>query len=262
MQRVPPLLTRCIAARSIRSMSSRPYLRTFLPRLILTAVAASPWSTDVVETDGVLSNTLAARERSLKSLCYLCRQNGATVGCMNRKKCKRTFHLRCAIACNVVFFEAKKTIDPIESSHEIFTMCFCPVHVTNSIAGSDLKLLWTPGKDIIRRLVVLSQLDLEAINSASDLLAQKRSDKAVRIGTITILNIGTPRIDLPDFHTTQYIYPHRFRSARIFWSMKTPLQRTVYFFEIFLLSDFENLDERKMSYIKNSIHFNSINFKS
>lgn len=219
------------------------------------------WSTDVVERNGVLTNSFIARERVGKSLCYLCRQNGATIGCINKKKCKRNFHLRCALASKVLLFEARRTSDAISSCHDIFTLSFCPEHVSESISETDLKLLWTPTRDI-RRCIAVSDVDAEISTKASDILSQKRSDKAIRMGSITILSIGNPRIDLTDFHTPYHIYPHRFRSARIFWSMKNPLQRTVYFFEIFKFSDFEGMDEKRVSYIKESIEVNNLKIPS
>jgi F/Y-rich N-terminus len=73
----------------------------------------------------------------------------------------------------------------------------------------------------------------------SDMLSRgHRADKAIRCGGLTILAVGSPRL-YPEvtaacagFHTATQIFPHRFRSARIFWSMRKPLQRTVYFFEV------------------------------
>ena len=45
---------------------------------------------------------------------------------------------------------------------------------------------------------------------------------AVRSGSLTVMNIGMPRIDVRGFHTKHYIFPHYYRSTRIFWSMVTP----------------------------------------
>ena len=66
--------------------------------------------------------------------------------------------------------------------------------------------------------------------------------QALRVGALTVLNIGTPRIDLSAFHTSAHIFPHLYCSTRIFWSMKRAGERTLYVFEVLTEADFEGSD--------------------
>lgn len=59
-----------------------------------------------------------------------------------------------------------------------------------------------------------------------------RDGYAVRFGALTILQLGTLRVESPHFHDEHVVYPVGFRSMRIFWSMKRPYKRTVYSFEV------------------------------
>ena len=61
--------------------------------------------------------------------------------------------------------------------------------------------------------------------------------KYLRVGAITILNVGYPLIDSPGFHTADVIYPYRFKSTRIYWSSTRPFTRTLYVFEVLAESD-------------------------
>ena len=54
----------------------------------------------------------------------------------------------------------------------------------------------------------------------------------MKSGALTVLCIGKTSSDHRDFHTEDHIYPEDFRSARIFWSMRTPFSRTLYIFDI------------------------------
>lgn len=66
-----------------------------------------------------------------------------------------------------------------------------------------------------------------------------KSDKAYRCGGLTVFKLGKPSIDLPNCHTETHIFPHKFKSSRIFWSMSKPFTRIVYLFEILLEHEVE-----------------------
>ena len=115
------------------------------------------WSCGIETADGVLADAREAIERSLKQLCFLCRQRGAGLCCVSRKfgpkdiknkkldkecgmytaggkvlKCRRYFHVRCALACNVLMLETRKIGNGSERRpHDIHLLCFCPEHVLN-----------------------------------------------------------------------------------------------------------------------------------
>jgi len=129
----------------------------------------------------------------------------------------------------------------------------CPEHAS----FADMKMLsrpWKPSDP--RRLVFIDENHSsvpddyllkhsfnfskgQAIRNSS---SSSSSGKEVcyRSGACTVLNLGTIRVDLPGFHTKNHIFPHLYRSSRIFWSMTHPLQRTMYVFEILAESDFES----------------------
>lgn len=201
------------------------------------------WSPEVTEVDGLLRNAIAGRERGLRTSCYYCNRKGATVTC--HKKCRRSFHVRCAIACNCALMETR----PMRGdgkTHDIQTYSLCPEHIATLQGNTNYKHLWRPN-DPTRSLLIEENHDA---NFTADLLSQRRSDKAVRVGSVTILSVGKPLPTNASFYNEQYVYPHRFRSTRIYWSAIKPFERTLYTFEVFLESDFESLDVSKQEYIR------------
>ena len=77
-------------------------------------------------------------------------------------------------------------------------------------------------------------------------LSQTSGDRAIRSGAGTVLSIGKIQLDNMNFHTEKHIFPCNFRSARIFWSMTSPLKRTVYLFEILHQSDLSVEEEEEL----------------
>lgn len=204
------------------------------------------WSPEVTEVDGYLKNAVAGREKGLRTSCYYCSRKGATVTC--RKKCRRAFHVRCAIACNCAMMETKPArCDGM--AHEIQTYTLCPEHIFTVRDNPQSQELWTP-HDPTRSLLIEENHDA---NFTAELLAQRRSDKAVRMGAVTILSVGRPLPTNASFYNERYVYPHRFRSTRIYWSAVRPFERTLYTFEIFLESDFDTLDASRLEYIRSML---------
>lgn len=62
--------------------------------------------------------------------------------------------------------------------------------------------------------------------------AERVFKEAVRLGGVTVYNLGSIQYDSIGFQCASHIYPVGFRSARIYWSTIRPMQRTVYLFEI------------------------------
>ena len=121
---------------------------------------------------------------------------------------------------------------------QLHTLMTCPEHV-DEMDTSRLNSQWVP-RDPNRAILVphdkASETEVMAIEMArpvtavnphielAEILCRVRgaesdhSGPAVRTGTCIIFNIGTPRIDCQNFHTKDSLFPHHFRSARIFWS--------------------------------------------
>ena len=206
------------------------------------------WCPEIIESDGILKNATSARDKAMKTFCFYCNHKGASLHCTHRKKCKRSFHLRCAIASRCALLENHSSIVDTSKPHDIYTMVLCPEHIPTIEDNSRLLTLWTP-YDPLRTCLIEENQDRHL---AAELLSQ-RSNRAIRAGALTILNIGKILPKNPAFYSVDYIYPHRYRAARIFWSMKTPWERTLYSFEIFLESDFDSLDSGKLDYIRNML---------
>lgn len=192
------------------------------------------WSCGVETADGVLADARDAIERSLKQLCFLCKQRGAGLSCVSRKfkdtkikridkesgmytasgklvRCRRFFHVRCALACNVLMLETKRKGNDSESEqqpHDVHLLCFCPEHVLNVMSTQQLQTFkpWQPltpeeqeqkGDDGVRRSLLLpwdvmfveqaasssdeklpdSDEQDPAVSPVAELLAQKKPDK-------------------------------------------------------------------------------------
>ena len=203
------------------------------------------WSSEVVERGGRLINALQAKSRASRNVCTLCLRKGASVGCF-ASQCKRSFHLKCAIAAHCTLLEARLRTEKEDSPHEVVTLVACPEHF-NRLDTSKLYRKWRP-HDPKRSLIVRDSEDIESESLADQLAQGHRADRAVRCGSSTVLTVGLPtmRADLIGFHTASHIYPLHFRSTRIFWSMSVPLARTLYIFEILSESDIENFSEETL----------------
>jgi len=210
---------------------------------LFTHVNCLRWSPDVVESEGSLQNAIAGRERALKTSCFYCTRKGASV-CCNKRKCRRAFHVRCAIACKCLLLETKPLDMTANKAHDIQLLGLCTEHIPiiKDLPGYTRR--WHP-YDPLRPMLISENHDA---NFTPELLAQRRSDKAVRSGALTVYNLGKPLASKPYFFDKDYIYPHRFRSTRIYWSMVAPFKRTLYTFEIFSESDFDQLEASKVDF--------------
>lgn len=228
------------------------------------------WCSEVEVVGGQVVNAEDARLRCSQQTCYFCLKRGATIGCCRGnglRRCKRTYHLQCAISSKCLLlrmnpthrsrqvadptsFEAQETINPKTAEF----VAICPEHLIEkrTLVVEDQYDVWV-AEDPDRCLVVETcdtRLEMENI---AKVLAQQRTDIAVKSGAVTILKIGSPAIDKPYFSNKHVLYPHHFTSTRIFWSMISANHRTVYFFEVLDRSDIEQWDASQMSYLRRSL---------
>jgi len=196
------------------------------------------------------------------------------VSCMSKRKCRRVFHLRCALACKCALMEAtnkavlgksarttsgESATNLLQHPHDLYTVSLCHEHVTASVldkngtlSSSSLTMQWRPHQPLRSALIEANQ----DANYSALLLSQQRSDKTVRSGAVTVLNIGRVRPDRPRFHTDRYVYPCQYRAARIYWSMLRPATRALYTFEILSENDLVQQifgDQSKLGYIRRQL---------
>jgi histone-lysine N-methyltransferase SETD1 len=131
---------------------------------------------------------------------------------------------------------------------------FCPEHYQELDQTSILQYQhWQPS-DPTRCLVTETCTEKIEIENVATILSQGRTDVAVKSGAVTILKIGKPLLEKNGFSTTKHIYPHHFMSCRIFWSMKHPGKRTVYFFDILEKNDLENWELKQIDYLQRFLY--------
>lgn len=207
------------------------------------------WCYEVEEKEHVLYNVYEARERCSRQTCYYCHKRGATLNC--KKWCRRSFHLRCAIACGSLLMDGSKTKELPDSA---CLSMFCPCHTELGLRkfGTNITL-WTPSNPL-SCLIFERDLDKKEMDEVCTILSQRRTDKAVKSGAVTILNIGNPiLIDSWGFFNSDFIYPHHFRATRIYWSATKANTRTAYIFEILAITDTEHWDMTQMEYLQDML---------
>ncbi len=246
------------------------------------------WCQEVEEKNNILLDAYNARDRVIHQHCYLCRKRGASLNCCQTvKKCRRAFHLKCALACNSLLLMRAQIADAAVSSSGTVVgnsadaekvtsgpiksrfIMTCPAHVdcvqkirtvtkgrpsNNRYNHGDKQLVpWEPGS-IDRCLIIERQEPSVELQTLSNVLAQRRVDKAAKSGAVTILNLGQlSTLDAALYSTPSYIYPHGFRSSRIYWSMSQPNVRTVYLFEILTFADTEDWDLQQIEYLQDML---------
>lgn len=199
------------------------------------------WSFEVYEKSNILINATKARDRGMRTRCWYCDERGASSNC---KSCRRIYHLRCAHICLCTFVELKYSNEADNSHHSIHSQMYCPEHFdvfqSQKMAAVSLRCIPT---EPIRPLHVDDYYTVDTVDLA-EVLSQKRSDVSVRSGGLIIHAMGSVNPQLfPGFATREYIYPHKFISSRIFWSMTKPWQRCVYVMEIMRTSDIDYYGE-------------------
>lgn len=106
-----------------------------------------------------------------------------------------------------------------------------------TIVKTLMDYLWVPRTPM--RPLLLDETEDAATTVHDFCEGNGKSDKAYRCGGLTVFKLGKPSIDLPNCHTETHIFPHKFKSSRIFWSMNRPYTRIVYLFEILLEHEVE-----------------------
>lgn len=157
----------------------------------------------------------------------------------------------CAYAGRCFFVEARKEEDSPDELHDIDTFVYCPEHQFEITKKKSLRNGWLP-HDPSRCITILDSLNNQS-DSLFEFLSAKRVDRAVRSGALTVFNVGHVSARAEEFHTDKFIYPYKYKAAKIYWSMHQPMRRTVYVLEIFADSDFEWIDAAEMEYINESL---------
>jgi hypothetical protein len=188
---------------------------------------------DVTEKNGIMTGCFALRPR----FCSACKGRGATVICSG-KGCRRSFHLRCALATKCVFYETKRTSGEETGSHDTQVVVACLEHAQEIMGSVDNpENIWLP-RDPKKKLLMEES---DAFATIAESLGEKGSQTGAKVGALTVLSVGNPRVEFAGFHTKHHIFPHKFQSVRIFWSMYRPLQRTSYTFDVLAETDFEDM---------------------
>ena len=123
---------------------------------------------------------------------------------------------------------------------------------------------WIPHNPL-RLLTTECAADKElAFTYLAQQLVYKKSDAGVKCGSFVIIDIGTPRINSVYFHTSVHIFPFKYKSLRIFWSMLRPLQRTTYMFDIISESVVDSLgiDVRQIQSVVKTHNNNNVKSSS
>lgn len=237
------------------------------------------WCHEVEEVGGVLKNAHEARKINISKVCYVCHKRGASLQCHidthynnKGKKCKRSYHLACAMLVGSYFFKIENTKDKDYENKKNITM-FCPLHLSQ-ISSVNLQP-YIPSDPL--KFLVCEQHEGEELNSQIASFLSLGRGRASISGSLTLLNIGNVVMESTNskdqigyikdnegmihvvsgsngFHDTNFIYPLHYKSSRIYWSMKNPMSRTVYLFEIISCEDLDSYNSSIIDYIGEMLH--------
>jgi hypothetical protein len=184
--------------------------------------------------------------RILSTVCSLCSETGASVRCQ-RRLCRCVYHLKCAMACNCTFKELKAKLGgPHDTKSEendvilndIYYTMVCPSHQSTQ-KKSVIHI--HPNDYTCRCLKAYDGDFMDSPSCTPTLIMEKHANelrlgsRALRIGSLTIHKLGSPSLEDAGHHSTYHIFPIGYRSCRIFWSMKYPMRRTLYTFEVSII---------------------------
>ena len=205
------------------------------------------WSSEVFESEGGLYNVGAARSRAKNLKCVACGVSGATVGC-NAPGCKENYHFICALGSGCRFFVDRRV--------------FCKNHQ----AAAALQMKTTKSGKPCKPCEELPPMDLLEKNSflkiipaaptssgaaaaaAAAVIAAGGGVKSVqglsegvalRVGALTLFELGEVVEGSPFFHTERFIFPKGYRASRIFWSAVKKHERTLWMVMIVSTNDKE-----------------------
>jgi len=204
------------------------------------------WSSEAVELEGGLYHVGAARSRAKNLKCAACGVSGATVGCY-APGCKENYHFICAVGSGCRFFVDRRV--------------FCKDHQAAALSQT------TKGGKPCKPCVELPPLDLLESNAFVKIIPAPPANMgsaaaaaaaaviaagggvssvqglgegvALRVGALTIFELGGVVQQSPFFHTERYIFPKGYRASRIFWSAKKKHERTLWMVVIGSTEDME-----------------------
>jgi len=162
------------------------------------------WSSEVFESpsDGKLHNVEKAKGRGAQLKCFGCGLNGATVGCC-KSNCPRNYHLICALRCGAVFTANQRV--------------FCTEHAVDQ-------------EEVLQQVCAepMKALLVHSGRASDEVSAPPRTINCMRFGALTVHCLGRIETRYDGFHSEKYITPPGYVSTRIYWSWKTPRNRTLY----------------------------------
>ncbi|UXI17997.1 mannose-P-dolichol utilization defect 1 protein [Sarcoptes scabiei] len=155
------------------------------------------WSNEVYEMcNGALMNVDQAYQRAMNSVCARCKKPGASIKCF-KIRCNNSFHFPCAILEKCIFY-IDKTL-------------FCSLHCSKGPMSNAEEM----NSFVVQRRVYINRDEQKQIAS----MLNQRDDSLLRIGSLTLLNIGQLSLQ-PEFHTNTYIYPVGYKVSRFYWSSR------------------------------------------
>lgn len=144
-----------------------------LPDGTYSHINCTRWCRNIVERHGVLNNAIPLKENVYAGrCCTVCGQRRAVLTCAN-KSCMKFFHYGCALSVGCVFAETKLSSEGINTSHDIYTFMFCPIH-KGDIQSKPVDVLsdmatTIPVSNPLRAITTLDQTEFE--NSDGDIIA-------------------------------------------------------------------------------------------
>jgi len=159
------------------------------------------WAPEVYETqNGALMQVDVALTKSMAVTCVRCHKTGASIRCF-KPRCTNVYHMSCALLDKCMFLKDKSF--------------FCCTHAHKTM---------TPPESIMTCFVVNRRVyvNRDEYKQLSNLM---QDQGVMRIGSLVFLNIGQllPS-QLPNFHSSNCIYPVGFKVSRFYWS-RTELGR-------------------------------------
>ena len=132
--------------------------------------------------------------------------------------------------------------DSIDEPHGIFCGMACPEHYNLLIENNILyKTLPINPKRLLLFEDNISYDSKQLLNYLNNNSNNNESNNMkFRCGSFTLHSIGYIKLELLNFYNKSYIYPYKYCSSRIYWSMKVPLKRVLYIFDILTENDLEN----------------------
>ncbi len=180
---------------------------------------------------GILGPRKVVLQYAKSNVCSVCGKRGATVNC-RVKNCHRVYHFSCAFQAGVMCHEDER-VEAEGNATGIPT--YCRVHAKKG--ATTLKAAsarWDLRRQIrIVRLKEIATSSDGATCAPSALKDANAKEKTlVRVGGLTVISLGRLVPDTNNYILKGRLVPTGYRATRLFWSMKRPGKRVLYYFEV------------------------------